>query len=197
MTICEGCNQPITDARTSGPGRKRRYHDENCRQFAFRRREAEKARQARLNALQQRWGGLSLPLQELLETVFNVFSQDLAAKLAQAILTELGTNGGAAAAATINAVYIAELEEKIAKYEQALRLDNRTELIITLDQLGEKLHYHYLLDPFIGSGREAWQQWIDIADDEILIKAIAAARYFYESLQEVEAISLSTRRVTK
>src|SRR5205807_2414081 len=77
---------------------------------------------------------------------------------------------------------IADLEQKLAKYRQVADLMERTKREARFIDLGEQLSYRPLMAFNILGGSGYWQNFMQRASDETLLKAIATAEYFLEGL---------------
>ena len=80
---------------------------------------------------------------------------------------------------------IEELEADLHRYWKLADLNSRSHLCEQWMLIGEKLAYRPLILFHARAGTDGWQAFMDIADEEYLAQAIAAATRFYDDLKMV------------
>ena len=80
---------------------------------------------------------------------------------------------------------IEELEADLHRYRKLADLHSRSQFCEQWMLIGEKLAYRPLILFHVRAGPDGWQAFMDMADEEYLAQAIAAATHFYDDLKTV------------
>ena len=104
---------------------------------------------------------------------------------AAALAKELGKQDAAISINELAQARIEDLEAELTRYRKLADLDSRTVLCEQWMLIGEKLAYRPLILFHVRGGVEAWQAFMDLAEEEYLAQAIAAANRFYDDLRFV------------
>ena len=140
------------------------YCSDAHKEQAYRERKVEPKRQQ----WRQRWAGYLPETRSLLESLLLAYPEAVETATSAVESERI---------ALVSRIEV--LERKLAK-EQALA--SRAKLVEQMMLWGELLGYRRLIVYGIKQGPDAWRDFIDRADDELLVQAIATAQYFHEGL---------------